>query len=74
MANCINNITPDACSQQTFIPFTTDTVDEDFLDCVGIQINQLQSLCIPPYAGLLPQFGLFQMLSMTCVPISMDVF
>jgi len=47
--------------------FQADTVDEEFLDCVGVFAGRLSSLCIPPYAGLLPQFGFFQMLSMTMV-------
>lgn len=53
--------------QQCVARFQAGTVDEGFLDCVGVFAGRLSSLCIPPYAGLLPQFGFFQMLSMTMV-------
>lgn len=59
---CINDITTESMCKE---PFTADTANEDFLNCVGLMINQLNSLCIPGYAALLPQFGLFQMLSLT---------
>jgi hypothetical protein len=35
------------------------------LNCVGFIINQPQTLCTPSYTALLPQYGLFQMLSMS---------
>ena len=47
--------------------FTEGVTGEKFLDCVGLEVNNgaLGSLCIPAKAAILPQFGLFQMLSMT---------
>lgn len=47
--------------------FAAGTVNEDFLNCIGLRAGRLSSLCIPSYAGLLPQFGFFQMLSMAMV-------
>lgn len=47
--------------------FATGIVNEAYLDCVGFAQGALSSLCIPPYAGILPQFGLFQMLSMSMI-------
>ena len=44
--------------------FTSDDTTEEFLNCVGVQINSYQSLCIPAYAAILPQFGVFQTLAM----------
>lgn len=43
------------------------TLGTDFLNCVGIYINGQQSYCTPAYTALLPQYGLFQMLSMTLI-------
>lgn len=39
-------------------------VDEAFLDCISLLQGNF-GLCLPAYAGLLPQIGFFQMLSMT---------
>lgn len=65
--DCYNSVVPQStCANTTF---TTDTANEDFLNCVGLQINYYnpQSLCAPGYTGLLPQFGLFQMLSLALI-------
>jgi ABC-type multidrug transport system ATPase subunit len=61
--NCLNMTDPDQfCSTSTF---NSSAVDEDFLNCVGYEINQdIASFCVPPVAAILPQFGLFQGLSM----------
>jgi ABC-type multidrug transport system ATPase subunit len=44
---------------------------KEFLNCVGLEVHQsssaLGSLCIPPVASILPQFGLFQSLAMTLI-------
>jgi ABC-type multidrug transport system ATPase subunit len=64
LSDCLNRIVPDAACAQLY---TNETVNGEFLDCVGLVLNNFHSFCIPAYAGLLPQFGLFQMLSMTMI-------
>jgi hypothetical protein len=49
--------------------FSKDTSASDFLNCVGFQVNSDSyvklSFCIAPYAALLSQIGIYQMLGMT---------
>lgn len=66
---CLNDLLPRRVCNETVISVNTSDIfpasaSEDFLNCVGLAINDLSNLCIPPYASLLPQFGLFQMLSL----------
>lgn len=44
-----------------------DITSEYYMTCMGLNLNQemFLALCIPPYASLLPQFGVVQLLSMT---------
>jgi ABC-type multidrug transport system ATPase subunit len=61
ITDCINRIVPISLCEGSFY---NKTLDSDFLNCVGTIINQRQSFCTPSYTALLPQYGLFQMLSM----------
>jgi hypothetical protein len=64
LLDCTERIVPvSAC----FENLANKTLGEDFLNCVGIYINRQQSYCTPAYTALLPQYGLFQMLSMTLI-------
>jgi hypothetical protein len=47
----------------------TGVTGEKFLNCIGLQVNAgaVGSLCMPARTAILPQFGLFQMLSMTAM-------
>ena len=56
-----------ASTSACFENLSNKTLGEDFLNCVGIFINRQQSYCTPAYTALLPQYGLFQMLSMTLI-------
>jgi hypothetical protein len=46
---------------------TTSKEGSSFLNCIGVQVNAdaLGSLCMPSYAAMLPQLGLFHMISAT---------
>jgi ABC-type uncharacterized transport system ATPase subunit len=58
---CLNDIVPlSLCAAG----FSNTTRGEDFLNCVGVLINKQQVYCTPSFTALLPQYGLFQMLSM----------
>ena len=58
---CYNSIVPLSVCDKGFFNATRG---EDFLNCVGVLINEQQIYCTPSYTALLPQYGLFQMLSM----------
>lgn len=57
--SCIKRIDPKSICDGIS---TSDTNSVDLLNCVGIAIANMNSLCIPSYAALLPQIGLFQLL------------
>lgn len=50
------------CSEHMF---TLDNITDDFVRCVGWQINDKGIYCSPTHASILPQIGLFQTLSFT---------
>lgn len=61
---CSNTTNPGfVCSNTTF---TRDSIDSQFMDCVGFDINSdtIRSYCVTPAASLLSHFGIYQMLSM----------
>ena len=61
---CLNSTNPNNVCDGAFNP---TNADYHFLNCVGFGVNgdqSYRSFCIPPSAGLLPQFGIFQSLSM----------
>ena len=55
----------DICNT-TFFGNESSLDAEEFLNCVGLQVNegQVGALCVPTAAGLLPQAGVFQTLYM----------
>ena len=61
---CKNITDPNDVCQSSF---NSSNVDADFVNCAAYELNSdgLASFCIPPSAALLPQYGLYQMLSMT---------
>jgi ABC-type lipoprotein export system ATPase subunit len=65
LSDCFKNLGYDTC-QQTF---DRSTANGNFINCVGLllQDSNLQTLCTPTYAGLLPQFGFFQSLSLSFI-------
>jgi hypothetical protein len=64
LLECTERIVPaSACFENS----ANKTLGKDFLNCVGIYLNGQQSYCTPAYTALLPQYGLFQMLSMTLI-------
>jgi ABC-type multidrug transport system fused ATPase/permease subunit len=67
VAACLNDIVPlSLCAAG----FGNSTRGEDFLNCVGILLTKQQVYCTPSYTALLPQYGLFQMMS---IALSADV-
>jgi ABC-type multidrug transport system ATPase subunit len=62
--DCMNTTDPKGICDDTFFLNSTDAY---FLNCVGLEVNSFaySQYCFPPSAALLPQFGLFQTLSMT---------
>ena len=60
---CSNTTNPDNICDSFF---GLSNADQNFLNCVGLNVNDVssRSFCIKPSAGLLPQFGIFQALSM----------
>ena len=64
LLDCTERIVPESACFENLV---NKTLGQDFLNCVGIYINRQQSYCIPAYTALLPQYGLFQMLSMTLI-------
>jgi ABC-type multidrug transport system fused ATPase/permease subunit len=68
LAQCVLNI----CSPDDLSSFSIDNLrsnGQEFLNCVGFDVNydSVGSLCLPPVAAILPQFGLFQTLAMTII-------
>mmetsp|Transcript_9216 Transcript_9216/g.26324 ORF Transcript_9216/g.26324 Transcript_9216/m.26324 type:complete len:1722 (+) Transcript_9216:124-5289(+) len=45
-------------------PFNKTNIDEFFVNCAGVQVNELSQYCTPMHTALLPQFGIFTGLSM----------
>lgn len=63
----MQNIDPSGLCNTTLYHFTSQNTTEDFLNCVGIRINDLAALCTPAFHGLLPQSGVFQTMAMTLI-------
>jgi ABC-type multidrug transport system ATPase subunit len=62
--DCSNTTDPAyVCSTSIF---SRDSVDSQFVDCVGFNINSytINSYCVTPAASLLSHIGIYQMLSM----------
>ena len=61
---CLNVTDPNNVCGETF---NITQVNDEFVNCVAYQVNEamLPSFCLAPHAALLPQYGLFQMLTMT---------
>jgi hypothetical protein len=61
--SCLKDMNSDAC----LWAFNEKNATTDFLNCAGQTVNpySLSSFCVPSRASLLPQFGIFQTLSMT---------
>jgi hypothetical protein len=61
--SCLKDMDFDACEWA----FNEKNATTDFLNCVGqtVYANSFSSFCVPSHASLLPQFGIFQTLSMT---------
>jgi ABC-type lipoprotein export system ATPase subunit len=65
LSDCFERLGYEACQ----LTFDMSTMNETFINCVGLflQDSNLQTLCTPTYAGLLPQFGFFQSLSLSFI-------
>ena len=55
--DCLSMFFPETCN----MTFSPDTVNSDFVDCVGFELNRFVSqYCVAPVASMLPQIGVFQ--------------
>lgn len=64
LEECYNKtVYPGQC-EQVFLP--NNNTNSYFLDCIGLDLNSeyLTQYCYPAVAGLLPQFSMYQMLTM----------
>ena len=62
--DCSNTTNPDYVCSDTI--FSRDSVDSQFVDCVGFEVNSytINAYCVTPAASLLSHFGIYQMLTM----------
>jgi hypothetical protein len=57
--DCVSILFPETCN----MTFSPDTVNSDFVDCVGFQVNTrtlVSQYCVAPVASMLPQIGVYQ--------------
>jgi hypothetical protein len=47
--------------------FNISTANEQFLDCVGSRLSERNTYCMSPVASILPQYAIFQELSLTLI-------
>lgn len=55
------------CDAATTLSESTLSAGDDWLNCLGTQINEDKVVCIPAIASMLPQFGLFTQLAMNLI-------